>query len=242
MLILTLIGCVSAKFRIGMGKSDITGPIAEIPFMGYGVPSQTGLGLHLRQFCRSVVIQSKSSFQILTLAESGMVGYELKNEILNEINKKLNLTLDSKNLLFSATHTHSAPGGYLSPFLFVTSVKGIHSQSFEAIKTGCSESIIKAYNSREAASVFYGRKNIDNVQINRSPTSYLRNPKSERQKFDSNTNKEAFSLIFVKENSSKESIGSFSWFGLHPTSMNYTNRLVSTDNRGYASWRLEKQG
>ena len=242
MLILAWIGCVSAQFRIGMGKSDITGPIAEIPFMGYGVPGQTGLGLHLRQFCRSVVVQSESDIQILTLAESGMIGHELKTAILEEVNKNLSLTLTSKNLLLSATHTHSAPGGYLSPFLFVTSVKGIHPQSFDSIKNGCSKAIIKAYNSLDSASIFFGRNTIENVQINRSPTSYLENAKADLDKFSSNTNKEAFSLIFKRHKESDEFFGSFSWFGLHPTSMNFTNRLVSTDNRGYAAWRLEKLG
>lgn len=35
-------------------------------------------------------------------------------------------------------------------------------------------------------------------------------------------------------------IGAINWFAVHPTSMNNTNRLVSSDNVGYASILFEK--
>ena len=31
-----------------------------------------------------------------------------------------------------------------------------------------------------------------------------------------------------------------SWFAVHAVSMNYTNRMVSSDNMGYASYLLEQ--
>lgn len=35
-------------------------------------------------------------------------------------------------------------------------------------------------------------------------------------------------------------LGVINWFAVHPTSMNNTNRLVSSDNMGYASILFEK--
>lgn len=35
-------------------------------------------------------------------------------------------------------------------------------------------------------------------------------------------------------------LGAISWFAVHPTSMNNTNPLVSSDNMGYASILLEQ--
>lgn len=35
-------------------------------------------------------------------------------------------------------------------------------------------------------------------------------------------------------------LGAISWYPVHPTSMNNTNRLVSSDNIGYASVLMEK--
>lgn len=36
-------------------------------------------------------------------------------------------------------------------------------------------------------------------------------------------------------------IGAINWFAIHPTSMNNSNCLITTDNVGYASLMLEKQ-
>lgn len=36
-------------------------------------------------------------------------------------------------------------------------------------------------------------------------------------------------------------MGVINWFAVHPTSMNNTNRLVSSDNVGYASILFEKK-
>lgn len=36
-------------------------------------------------------------------------------------------------------------------------------------------------------------------------------------------------------------LGVINWFAVHPTSMNNTNKLVSSDNVGYAALLLEKE-
>jgi neutral ceramidase len=36
-------------------------------------------------------------------------------------------------------------------------------------------------------------------------------------------------------------MGMFTWFAVHPTSMNNTNLLVSGDNKGYASYLVERE-
>lgn len=38
-------GANGSEYRIGIGKSDITGPVAEIVLMGYGDPDQKGTGI-----------------------------------------------------------------------------------------------------------------------------------------------------------------------------------------------------
>ena len=35
-------------------------------------------------------------------------------------------------------------------------------------------------------------------------------------------------------------LGAITWFAVHSTSMNNTNRLISSDNKGYASLLLEQ--
>jgi neutral ceramidase len=37
-----------------------------------------------------------------------------------------------------------------------------------------------------------------------------------------------------------DALGMINWYALHPTAMNYYNRLISGDHKGYASLQMEK--
>lgn len=86
--------------------------------------------------------------------------------------------------------------------------------------------------------IFLSKTTVLNANINRSPSSYLMNPEAERARYDFDVDKVLTQLKFV--NPENELIGVFNWFAVHPVSMNNTNRLVSSDNVGYASMLLEK--
>lgn len=58
-----------------------------------------------------------------------------------------------------------------------------------------------------------------------------------RYKYD--TDKTLTQLRFVGENN--QEIGVLNWYAVHPVSMNNTNKLVSSDNVGYASILLERE-
>jgi hypothetical protein len=55
-LILFLLHSLEGRFNVGISKKDITGPIVEFPFMGYGVTAQSGLGLHTRKVKYNTII------------------------------------------------------------------------------------------------------------------------------------------------------------------------------------------
>lgn len=58
-----------------------------------------------------------------------------------------------------------------------------------------------------------------------------------RYKYD--TDKVMTQLLFISHRNTL--IGSINWFAVHPTSMNNTNKLLTSDNMGYASILLEKK-
>lgn len=101
------------------------------------------------------------------------------------------------------------------------------------------QSIKRSTDNLVEGKIFYGKTTILNANINRSPTSYLRNPPEERAQYEYNVDKELTQLRFVDNTNTL--IGVFNWFAVHPVSMNNTNRLVSSDNVGYASILLEKE-
>jgi neutral ceramidase len=76
--------------------------------------------------------------------------------------------------------------------------------------------------------------------INRSPSSYRLNPQSERDKYadQGDTDKTMLLLKFMSDK--KKPLGALNWFAVHGTSLNSTNLLISGDNKGYASYLMEK--
>lgn len=60
------------------------------------------------------------------------------------------------------------------------------------------------------------------------------NPEEERAKYANNVDKEMSILKFV-DGESGNSIGAFSWFPTHGTSMSRDNKLISGDNKGAAA-------
>ncbi|MEQ2291906.1 Neutral ceramidase, partial [Ameca splendens] len=99
-------------------------------------------------------------------------------------------------------------------------------------------SIDIAHSTMKPGRIYRNRGELDESSLNRSPHSYLNNPESERQRYKSNTDKQVLVLKFTDLDG--DGIGMISWFAVHAVSMNDTNRMVSSDNMGYASYLLEK--
>lgn len=61
--------------------------------------------------------------------------------------------------------------------------------------------------------------------INRSPSSYLLNPQSERDEYadQGDTDKTMLMLKFISD--SNKPLGALNWFAVHGTSMNNTNQV-----------------
>ena len=70
--------------------------------------------------------------------------------------------------------------------------------------------------------------------------SYELNPESERAQYDADTDKNMLLLSLLAADESNAPLGVLNWFAVHGTSMNNTNTLISGDNKGYASYLLER--
>lgn len=110
-------------------------------------------------------------------------------------------------MILSGTHTHSGPGGFLMDLLYDITILGFVPQTFEAYVDGIVrvridelnhnllimnklndfiffQSIGIAHESLTPAKIYYNEGRVANANINRSPSSYLVNPPSERAKYD----------------------------------------------------------
>ncbi|RTG81857.1 neutral ceramidase [Schistosoma bovis] len=101
------------------------------------------------------------------------------------------------------------------------------------------KSIDLAYSNMKEGKILKAEGDLHNASINRSPAAYLKNPVEEQARYDENIDKNMILLKFVTMNNTP--IGMINWFAVHPVSMNSTNTLVSSDNKGLASILFEQK-
>ncbi|KAM4526371.1 neutral ceramidase [Fundulus diaphanus] len=225
-------------YLIGVGRADCTGPPAEIPLMGYANPQQTAAGIHTRLFSRAFIIDDGSRRVVFVTADVGMVSQRLRLEVLQALKEKYGDLYRQDNVVLSGTHTHCGPAGYFQYTLFMLTSKGYIKASMEPLVNGIVKSIDIAHSNMKQGRIYRHRGELGDSSLNRSPHSYLNNPEKERQRYKSNTEKQVLVLKFTDLDGN--GMGMISWFAVHAVSMNYTNRMVSSDNMGYASYLLEK--
>nr|XP_032515548.1 neutral ceramidase isoform X1 [Danaus plexippus plexippus] len=242
-VVLMLCWCSATGLRVGVGIADVTGPPAEINFMGYANFEQTGHGIHLRQFSRAFLLEDGGSGDgttrvVFVSVDAAMMGHGVRREVIKRLQKRYGDVYNEGNVIISGTHTHSTPGGFLLDFLFDLPILGFVKETYVALIAGIAKSVIQAHNSLSEARMEYGEGEVLDANINRSPTSYLRNPPEERAKYNYDTDKTLAQVRFVSPTGGI--LGVINWFAVHPTSMNNTNKLISSDNVGYASILMEK--
>ncbi|XP_031838351.1 neutral ceramidase [Nomia melanderi] len=227
-----------ASYTIGVGRADTTGPTAEVVFMGYAKIDQKGSGLHLRTFSRAFIIDDGEERFVFVSVDSAMIGNGVRKTVLEKLQTQFGSMYTEKNVMISGTHTHSAPGGFMQDMLFDLTTFGFVKETFDAMVAGIARSIERAHNNVVSGRIFITQGEVLGANINRSPAAYLNNPQSERDRYKYDVDKTLTQIQFV--GADNKLLGVINWFPVHPTSMNNTNHLVSSDNVGYASILFEK--
>ncbi|XP_059485796.1 neutral ceramidase [Neocloeon triangulifer] len=227
------------QYNVGVGIADCTGPAGEITFMGYARLEQKGAGIHLRQFSRAFIFDDGESRVVFISVDVAMISYGIRKEVLERLQKKYRKLYNDQNVIISATHTHSAPGGYNQYLFYDISVLGFMSQTFNGLVNGIVRSVDRAHADLSPGYVTWSQGLLLDANINRSPTAYLKNPDEERASYKYDVDKIMTQLKITRLDGTPA--GVINWFPVHPTSMNNTNTLVSSDNVGYASVLFEQQ-
>ncbi|KAG5667320.1 hypothetical protein PVAND_015304 [Polypedilum vanderplanki] len=240
LLAFLLIKSLSA-YNIGLGRADITGPSVEIAFMGYAQLNQRGQGIHTRLYARTFIVEDERQNRIVFVSvDAGMITHVVKRNVIRELQKKFGATYRFDNVMISGTHTHSGPAGFHQFVLYDLTAMGFVEETFYAMVRGITQSIINAHNNMVEGRIFLSETEIFDANINRSPLAYENNPDEEKAQYRDNVDKTLFQLRFM-DKQNKKILGAFNWFAVHATSMNNTNKFISSDNVGYASMLLEKE-
>ncbi|QRK12117.1 neutral/alkaline ceramidase [Archangium violaceum] len=228
------------SFLIGSGIHDITGPAAEVGMMGYVELEQQTTGIHQRLRSRAFVIASPCNGKRVAIvtADLGMVFQGVKQRVVERLRATYGSLYSDDNVLLSATHTHSGPGGYSHYALYNLSTFGFEPGNFDIIVEGIYQSIVRAHEHLGPGRITLAAGDLLDASRNRSPEAYRLNPPEERARYAHDTDKRMTLLRFTRE--SGVEVGLLNWFAVHTTSMGQAHRHISGDNKGYASYLFEK--
>ncbi|XP_022152700.1 neutral ceramidase 2-like [Momordica charantia] len=166
--------------------------------------------------------------------DAGMASQLVTIKLLQRLNSRFGELYTEENVAISGIHTHAGPGGYLQYLVYSITSLGFVQQSFDAIVDAIERSIVQAHRSLKPGAIFINKGDVENAGINRSPSAYLMNPEEERARYGANVDTE-MTLLKLVDGASGQSLGAFSWFPTHGTSMSRDNKLISGDNKGAAA-------
>jgi neutral ceramidase len=233
--------------KIGVGIHDVTGPAAESGMMGYSMPEQKTHGIHTRLWSRAFIIEKDGKRVVYVTAEGGALPQGVSLEVLAKLKERFGDLYTRENVVLSASHTHSGPGGYSHYAMYNLAAFGYDEQNFNALSEGIFQSIVKAHNNDNLTpgkiKIIEGRlektaKKEDDIGFNRSRQAYEKNPAEEREGQD-DINR-VMTLLRFEDEQGKE-LAMLNWLAVHPTSIGKRNKLISSDNKGYAAYMFEKE-
>ena len=215
-----------------------------VGMMGYGLHSHIVEGQKTPLKVRTFFIQNDLNTKrlIWVTPEILSASQAIKRGVLNLLHQS-NPSLNIKDceLMISATHTHSGPGGYFDYAIYNMTISGFNLEIYDSIVKAIVDSIIDAYNALEKCEAHLYESSFNNsikVAFNRSIEAYNQNP--EIKSLDYNQRHLAVNRSMkLIEFSGKKKIGCINWFGVHTTSVGNDLMNICFDNKGYAAQALE---
>ncbi len=236
-------------YKVGCSKVDITGYVYNKAMMGYAVPFHVVKGVETPIYVRAIVIQDIKTNTKMVMVNAEICFYSIA--LQDAIIKKLQATYPDlgythDNVMLTAQHTHSAPGGHSHYMLYNLAIPGFQPKVFENYLNGTVEAIVTASQNLEEATISYIEGAFApqiKVAYNRSMAAYNANPEVTPKvlKKDHHLAIDRTMKLLRFDRPDGSPIASWNWFGVHTTSVNNDYNKICSDNKGYAAYYMEKE-
>jgi len=234
-------------FEIGTGKADITTFVKGIGMMGYGMHFNTVEEIETPISARAFVIKNPATQKkiVFVNAEVCFISMAVKKAVVSKLTSDYpHFGYAEANVILTAQHTHSAPGGYSHFAFYNLSIPGLVPEVFNKMVNGIVEAIHKAENNIQTASIYLNSGSFpaeQEVAFNRSLKAYNQNPEVKKlAEHETHLAVDREMILLRFEGANNKKIGMLNWFGVHTTSIPNVNTKVCFDNKGYASEYFEK--
>ncbi len=229
----------SPSLLVGRGIADITGEPWGAGMMGYGMPEQQTNGILTRQYARAFVFDDGERRIAYVVADIAMFFQATTAGVLERLSALFGDRFGDHNVVLTATHTHCGPGGHGHDVLYNITTAGFHRRTYERIVSGVVEAIIRAYDDLTPSTLVLNRGELTNASANRSQAAFDLDPAEERDHFPGSIDPMTTLLRIERDGALA---GAINWFAVHNTSMTNRNRLISSDNKGWAAYSWEADG
>jgi neutral ceramidase len=239
------------SYMIGTGISDITGPPAEVQLAGYCDFEQLASGIFMRQWARAFIIKDKTSDNsvVLVTADIPLMSGGVYVKVIKMLKEKFGARYNEKNVIVSATHTHSGPGGYFKTYaLNIFAGMTFHEGNFNKIADGVFKAVVMAHNRLAPGKVTvssgkFSQAKFQRMNRQRSEEAYYLNRDVDDFLGSDGTPEDANSTLtqlkFVRDDGIV--IGIYNWTPVHPNVSGSHLKLINGDVSGMASYLFEKK-
>ena len=231
----------SASLQVGVGISDVTGPVAEVGMMGYSSFDQRAEGLHQRMRARAFIFESGGSRVAYVCVDNCMIFQSVHDEVLRRLAGRFGDIYTERNVMLTAIHSHAACGGASHNYAYNLAVLGFELQVFEAEVNGMVEAISAAHENLAPGTVRFGRSDLTDASVNRSRVAFDLNPEEDKAYYPGGNDHH---MRVMRISRGSKDIGAINWFATHCASLTNENHLISGDNKGAAAyfWEHDDRG
>ena len=227
-------------YLVGRGVADITGEAAEVGMLGYGMKHQQTEGIHLRLRARAFIVADTGTPArriLLVVCDLPLMFDGVRKAVLARLAESFGDRYGERNTMLTVTHTHCGTGGYSHDWLYNTTTGGFRPNTFASLVDGIVEAVGRADADVAPARLLLAHGELRNASVNRARTAFERNPPADRAFFPDGVDPQSTVLTIERDGSA---VGAINWFATHNTSMTNRNRLISSDNKGYAAYAWER--
>ena len=242
----------NTRFAVGSGIADITGNAGGSITVGYENLQHQTQGIHTRLYARAFAVLSPCNGKraLIAVVDSGFITQAVRQGVLQRIaaDPEMRDLYGADNVLLSATHTHSAPGGDSHDVNQNLFRLGYDDLGYAVYVQGIFEALRSAqrnlHNHPGPARIGLAQGELLDVNMNRSPEAYALNPAEERADWldlagrEVDVNKRMTLIRFVRNDGTE--LGLLNWFGVHTTSLGIHVPAIGSDNKGYAALGIER--
>lgn len=235
-----------AGLEAGAARRPVTAFEPGMEMFGWAQPYNRSEGADHDLYARAVYVGDNGSGHGLFYAclEICFIPQGLRDAIVSGLRAELpEAGASESNVMLTATHTHSGPGGYSTDLFYTFSSQGFSPRVFGEIVAGTVAAMAAAWRARRPAILRFERSSLpltEPVSFNRAVKPY-------------NANKGVRSVTWARRHEATNRdmsvlridgrdgtpIASINWFAVHCTSIHSEHTRLHADNKGHAAAQVE---